>query len=87
MPYSANNQAQQWKQWLIKAPLSLILIGMGISMVVEAGFLKHSGADTWDWVLAGTGALIIFNAGVCVFGDAVKHRAHYERLRDEGRMD
>ncbi|MEM1214783.1 MAG: hypothetical protein AAGJ82_03815 [Bacteroidota bacterium] len=83
MPYSTQDASQQRRLWLIKAPLGLGLIGFGISLIVEAGFLKHApGTTTYEWVLAGTLALCVFNAGLCVFGDAVKHRGHYERLRD-----
>jgi hypothetical protein len=40
-------------------------------------------------VAAGTVSLVALNAGLCLFGDAVKHRALYEwkqerRQRDEG---
>jgi len=72
---------QQKKLWFIKAPLGLSIFGFGVCLVSEAAMLKYSGADTWDWVLNGTLALVVLNAGLCVFGDAVKHRALFESNR------
>lgn len=46
--------------------------------------VKYSGAALWDWFFYGTLALVVLNSGLCVLGDAVKHRAHYERLRGGG---
>lgn len=71
------------KKWRIKAPLGLLLIGFGSCLVAEAAILKYSGADWLSWVLYGTLALIVLNSGLCIFGDAVKHRSHFERLREE----
>jgi hypothetical protein len=69
---------KNYKNWLIKAPLGLVLVGLGACLIVEAGFLKHSGVATFDWVVAGTTALVIFNAGLCIFGDAILDRVRYE---------
>lgn len=75
---------QERKKWLIKAPLGLILIGFGTCLVAEAAMVKYSGAALWDWFFYGTLALVVLNSGLCVLGDAVKHRGHYERLRGGG---
>ncbi len=72
------------KKWLIKAPLGLILIGFGSCLVAEAAMLKYSGAAVLNWVLYGTLALVVLNSGLCIFGDAIKHRSHFERLREKG---
>lgn len=40
------------------------LLGFGLSALVESGFLKHSDAETWQWVAAGTISLIIIMSGV-----------------------
>ena len=40
------------------------LLGFGLSALVESGFLKHSDAPIWQWVLAGTLSLIITMVGV-----------------------
>ena len=73
------NAPQQYQQWLTKAPAGLVLVGAGLCMVTAAGFAKYAGRP-WFW--RGTAALTVFNAGLSIFGDAVKHRMHYERLRE-----
>jgi hypothetical protein len=60
--------------WLIKAPIGVALIGFGFSLASEAGHLKHSGAETGEWVKRGTIGLAVLNAGVTIFGDSVRHR-------------
>lgn len=72
-----------FKYWLIKAPLGLSMIGFGTCLIAEAALLKYDGAATKNWFLAGLIALIVLNAGVSLVGDAVKHRVHFERLREE----
>lgn len=72
-----------FKYWLIKAPVGLSLIGFGACLVAESAVLKYNGASTSSWFYAGLVALIVLNAGVCFVGDAVKHRVHYERLREK----
>lgn len=60
------------------APLGLVCVGLGASLLGEAILLKGSGADTSIWFWVGTASLIVFNAGLCVFGDAIKHRVLFE---------
>jgi len=81
MTPKAIDPQQQKKLWLIKAPLGLSIFGFGVCLVSEAAMLKYGGAATWDWVVNGTLALMVLNAGLCVFGDAVKHRALFESGR------
>ena len=69
--------------WLIKAPLGLILVGAGICMIVEAAFFKHSGAPPVEWIAAGTVSLVVFNAGLCVFGSSILSRVRYERTKSD----
>ncbi len=70
---------QYYRRWLLRAPLGLVLVGFGLSLVIEAGFYKHSGAATLEWVGYGTLALVVFNSGLCIFGDAILQRLRYER--------
>lgn len=56
------------KKHLLLAPAGLVLIGAGVSMAVDAGFVRAAGGN-WFWY--GTAALIVLNSGVCVFGRAV----------------
>jgi uncharacterized integral membrane protein len=70
-------------EWLIKAPLGLILVGAGVCMITEAAFFKHSGARQIEWVTAGTVSLVVFNAGLCVFGSSILSRVRYERAKSK----
>ncbi len=76
-----NDDQQHYNSWLIKAPLGLLLTGLGAVLVSEAAGKKFGGAPTTHWVMAGTVALTVFNSGLSVLVDAGKHRGHYERLR------
>ncbi|MCU0490957.1 MAG: hypothetical protein MUD01_05195 [Chloroflexaceae bacterium] len=64
-----------YSAWQRLAPLGLLLIGTGVSIVGEATLRKGRGEG---WVVLGTVGLCVLNAGVAVFGDAVKQRALYE---------
>lgn len=70
------------KRWLLFAPTGLFVIGAGASMVDWAGTLKSKGKPAGTWVLAGTAALVVLNAGVSLFGQGVVERALYE-LREK----
>jgi len=54
------------------------------SWVASADFPGARRPSTWTWVALGTVSLVVLNAGLCLFGDAVKHRALYEWTRDDG---
>jgi hypothetical protein len=65
-------------KWLLFSPLGLVTIGAGACLVHWAGSLKDKGAPTRDWVLAGTAALTVFNAGISLFGQGVVERVLHE---------
>lgn len=73
--------------WKLLAPLGLSLIGAGISIAIDAGIQRYAGAEFWTWVLEGTFGLVVMNAGVSVFGDAVKRRIWDETLKRERAME
>ena len=79
---SAYNQEFQYRRWLIKAPLGLVLTGFGASLIGAATVRKQGGAPPAEWIAFGTVALTVFNSGLSILADAAKHRAHFERLRD-----
>ena len=66
---------QKIKTWLWQAPLGLVLVGAGLSMAIDAGTCKAYG-QPWFWY--GSFAIVVFNAGLCVFGGAV-----IKRVKDE----
>jgi len=58
-------------RWFLQAVGGLLLTGAGLSMAIDAGFLKSQGGD-WFWY--GTGALIVFQTGLCVLIDSIRHK-------------
>ena len=70
--------AQNYQKWKRLAPAGLVAVGFGASLVGQSTILKSQDASTWKWVALGTVSLAVLNAGLCLFGDAVKHRALYE---------
>lgn len=60
----------------------MLMIGFGVSLIGEAVLMKGSGVNWLEWAAMGTFALIVFNAGLCVFGESVLCKVRYERLRD-----
>ena len=68
-PPSASGHLRTWRRF---APLGLASVGLGLSLVGEATLRKGRGEP---FVLYGTAALCVVNAGLCLFGEAVKHRA------------
>ena len=65
------------KTRLWQAPLGLVLVGVGLSMAIDAGTCKAYG-QPWFWY--GSFAIVVFNAGLCVFGGAI-----IKRVKDEMR--
>jgi hypothetical protein len=78
---------KHYKNWLIQAPFGLILIGFGACLIAESAILKAASAETWQWVVAGTVSLSVFNAGVCFFGNAILERMRYELKLEEHKRD
>jgi hypothetical protein len=67
-----------YRKWLLFAPLGLAVIGLGASLLGHSIGLKTQGATTLTWFIWGTVSLVVLNAGVALFGDAVKHRVLHE---------
>jgi len=79
----AETAAKHYQKWKSLAPLGLVTVGLGASLIGQSTILKSKRTSTWKWVALGTVSLAVLNAGLCLFGDAVKHRALYE-WTDEG---
>ena len=65
-------------KWLLFAPLGLATIGAGASMIHWAGSLKDQHVPTAEWLAAGTVALVVFNAGISLFGRGVVEKVLHE---------
>ncbi|MDQ2794928.1 MAG: hypothetical protein M3Y12_13125 [Bacteroidota bacterium] len=66
------------KKWLLFAPAGLGVIGAGASLIHWAGSLKDQQVPTSQWLAAGTVALVVFNAGISLFGRGVVEKVLYE---------
>lgn len=58
-------------RWLLQAAVGLLLTGSGLSLAIDAGITKFQGGN---WFYYGTGALIVFQAGLCLVIDAPRHK-------------
>jgi hypothetical protein len=67
---------KNYKNWLIQAPLGLSIIGFGACLIAEAAMVKYAGGS-WFWY--GTLALVVFNSGLCIFGNSILHRVRFEK--------
>lgn len=74
---------KHYKRWKYQAPAGLVLIGAGISCIIDAAFCKYDGAVWWQWIGYGTIALVIFNTGLSLFVDAALHRIRYENASQQ----
>lgn len=55
----------------MQAAIGLLLTGSGLSLAIDAGLTKAAGGE---WFYYGTGALIVFQAGLCLVIDAPRHK-------------
>jgi hypothetical protein len=65
-------------KWLTFAPAGLLVVGAGACLINWAGNLKEKGEPTAKWVGAGTAALVVFNAGLSLFGHGVSESVLYQ---------
>ncbi|MEL6670966.1 MAG: hypothetical protein AAFR61_02210 [Bacteroidota bacterium] len=74
------------EKWRWMAPLGLVLIGLGFSLAGQAIILKMEAAAWYGWVGLGTLGLSVFNAGIAVFGEAVKEStlAAWKKRQENG---
>ena len=68
---SLNSPEPHVRAWARLAPAGLFAVGFGASLIGEATLRKGRGEA---YALYGTAALVVFNAGLCLFGEAVRHR-------------
>lgn len=69
---------EHFEKWDRLAPLGLLLIGFGIGLTGEAFAARGRGRSFFRWFLSGLLGFITLNAGIAVFGEAIKHRTLYE---------
>jgi len=70
---------KHYKKWRFQAPFGLLLICAGLCCALESSDQKHNDAPLLLWVMYGTVSLVIFSAGLSIFGNAVIERVLYEK--------
>lgn len=68
----------EFKKWQFFAPLGLALIGLGLSLLGHSIGLKQANVSTLTWFGWGTLSLVLINARIAIFGEAVKARVLFE---------
>ena len=62
------------KRFWLFGGLGTGLLGFGLSAIIESGFMKHSDAETWQWVLAGTLSLMVIMTGVNFLFESFRYK-------------
>ncbi|PRP66787.1 hypothetical protein [Nonlabens agnitus] len=57
------DQQLRSRYWIFGG-LGMGILGFGLSALVESGFLKHSDAESWQWIMAGTVSLVLIMTGI-----------------------
>jgi hypothetical protein len=69
---------EHYRVWKRLAPLGLLLVGAGTAVTCDAATQRAAGSGATRWVGEGTAGLVLLNAGLSLFGEAVKRRALYD---------
>lgn len=69
---------EHYRVWQRLAPLGLLLVGAGASVIADAATRRGRREQATSWIGEGTVGLVVLNAGLSVFGEAVKRRALYD---------
>ena len=69
---------EDYRVWKRLAPLGLLLVGAGTAVSADASSRRAAGAPLARWVGEGTAGLVLLNAGLSLFGEAVKRRALHD---------
>jgi hypothetical protein len=59
------------RRWLVFSISGLLLLGAGLSMSIHAAMVRSNTISSYQWIVLGTLGLIIFNSGICLFGQAI----------------
>jgi hypothetical protein len=52
------------REYWVFGGMGSAILGFGLSLMVESGFIKHSEAPNWQWIGLGTLSLILIMSGV-----------------------
>jgi hypothetical protein len=68
-------------KWLLYAVGGILLMGFGLSLLGESIILKIEGTAFLSWFGLGTISLIIFFAGLSIFGQAIVYKCELHKNR------
>ena len=68
-----NTKTHQKYYWLFGA-LGCLVLGFGLCLLLESGFLKHSDAEDWKWIAQGTFSLILIMSGINFLFRSFEHK-------------
>ena len=72
--------------WLRHGGFGCLLIGAGLSVVLDASALRAAGAEWWMWCVEGTLGLVVFMSGLGLFGSAVRCRTLLDLEEERNRQ-
>jgi len=72
-------------KWMILAPFGLLLFSFGLTVLSEAAHQRRTGEPTQVWVLLGIYSLVLINAGLVFFGEALRFRILLDVRRETRR--
>ncbi len=55
-----------------------LLVGSGLAVTLDASARRSSGAPLLRWVAEGTAGLVLVNAGLALYGEAMKRRGLHD---------
>ncbi|PWJ52912.1 hypothetical protein SAMN06264364_11648 [Quadrisphaera granulorum] len=64
--------------WKRLAPSGMLLVGTGLCVTLDASARRSSGSPLLRWVAEGTAGLVLVNAGLALYGEAMKRRGLYD---------
>ena len=66
------------KKWLYSSVGGILLMGFGLSLLGDSILMKSEGSDFSNWFILGTIALVVFFAGLSLFGRAVNTKSQID---------
>ena len=73
------------KRYWSSGGIGSLLLGSGLSALIECGFLKHSEAPDWQWIAGGTFSLIVLMSGVNLLFDSFHCKLKLEKDHEQER--
>ena len=70
------------KRWSIQGTTGVLLIGGGLTIIVDAAYRRFSEEIAEIWWVEGTIGLVLFMTGLAFFGSAVRYLVHMDRIAE-----